>query len=218
MVYEVMGFGCEGTMEGDDIAVLEQFIQRYICNIAVRNGEFIVGEDLHSEAFADIHKDSSDFTGTDDADCFSVEVKSLQTAQGKIEFTGTVIGFMDAANRGQQQCHCVFGDRIGGICRNMKDMDFPVAGFQVYIIISRTPQQNDFHTELMEFFDDCRIRGIIHEDTYRVTAVCKACRILRQFCFIEFDRKVLLCGSGGLEGFDIIWFCVRVYEEILENL
>ena len=71
---------CQRAVEGDDIALLQQLVQRNVGDPAVLCREQVIGDHVHPETAADIDEDPADLAGADHADCFSMEIKAGQTA------------------------------------------------------------------------------------------------------------------------------------------
>ena len=85
-------------MQRNHVAFLYQFFQRHV--IIFFAGEFIVSENFHAEAFADIDEHSADFARAHYAHGFSVQIEPAQTVQAEIEIARTDIRLMRAAHGG----------------------------------------------------------------------------------------------------------------------
>ena len=135
-VNHVEGFIGQGAMEGNDIRILKQFLQFHIVQAGIGVGEFIISQNIHAEAVADLGKDLTDFTGTDNAHCLTVKVESCQALQAEVKFTGAVICLMRTAVNGQQKRHGMLSDSIGGVGRNPEHRQTAFAGTEVHIVVS----------------------------------------------------------------------------------
>ena len=78
---QMLGFLGKRAVKTDQITLGQQFVQRYIFHaIQVWIWEKIISDNLHAKASADSCHSLADFSGSDDAGGFAVEVYTHQTA------------------------------------------------------------------------------------------------------------------------------------------
>ena len=77
----MLGLLSQGTVEGNNVALLKQFVQRYIGDAGVRCREFVVCYHVHPETLADINEDTANLAGAHYAHGLAVEVKAGEAVQ-----------------------------------------------------------------------------------------------------------------------------------------
>ena len=190
-VDDMLGILGQGAVQGNNVGLFKQFRKIYIVQIGVGSGEFVVGQDVHAEAFADIGKNPSDFTGSDNTYRLAVQVKSCQSLKAEIELPGTVVGFVGAPVNGQQQCHGVLGNGVRRVSGNSEYPEFPLTGFDIYIVETGAAQDNGFYTQLVKLFNNGGIDGIIYKYAHRIKASSQGDSI-----FIEIRLKIFNFHTG----------------------
>ena len=100
----MIGLLCQRAVQRDNVGRAEQFVQGDVRNGHVNgrvNGHVIgrilvIRQDAHSESAADIHENPPDASGSDDADCFAVQIKARHVVQAEIEVSRSDIRLVDA--------------------------------------------------------------------------------------------------------------------------
>ena len=202
-VDDVVGVFRQRRVQGDDVALREQLIEGDVADrvAVVKTGrrEFVVREHLHSEAAADVDEYPSDASGTDDAHRFSVQIEAGHACQTEIVVSRTDVRFVDAADGGQQECHRVFRNRVGGVRRNAKNVDFSESVLHVHVVEARTAESDNADAHFVQPIDHRRVHGVVDEDTDAVKAVCQFGGVLVQLGFEKFECHTV-CLAEPFEG------------------
>ena len=69
--------------------------------------KFVICQNPHTEALADLGKRASDFAGSHNAGCLAVQIKSGKTGKAEIKITGADISLIGMPVDCEQQCHCM---------------------------------------------------------------------------------------------------------------
>ena len=141
----------------------EQGGQIHIFNAAVLHGEFVVGNHPHAKAPADVDENAPDFAGAHYAHGFPMQVKARQPVQGKIEFPGSVVRLVDAANGGEQQRHGVLRHGIGGIGGHVHYVDFPERVADVHVVVPSGTQGDQLYPVFVKPVDHLRVHVVVHK-------------------------------------------------------
>ena len=92
--------GCvsQRAVQGNDVALLEQFVQGNVPDTAVFGGKKVIGNDVHAKPPANVNENPADFSCADDTDGLAVKVESGQAVERKVELPGAIERFVDAAH------------------------------------------------------------------------------------------------------------------------
>lgn len=118
VVDEVVGLRGEGAVEANDVGLGEQFFERKVFGAELDQflvRVWVVGEQLTAKAFHDAAEDAADFSSTDDADGFAVEVEPLQTVDGVVKLANPVVGAVDLAVQAEDEAGGELGDGVGRV-------------------------------------------------------------------------------------------------------
>lgn len=74
----MLRFCGQRTMQGYNIAFLEQLVQGYVVDIAILRRKFVKRNDFHAESAANVDEYPPDLARTDNAYRFPVQVESRQ--------------------------------------------------------------------------------------------------------------------------------------------
>ena len=185
----MVGLLGQGAVEGDDIGFAENLIQLHIVQSRIGIGEFVVGQNIHTEALADISKDPADLAGANDAYRFAVKVKAGKACQAEIEFPGAVIGLVDLPVDGQEHGHGMFRHGVGGVGRDTVDVDLAEAGLGIHIVEAGAAQGNDLYAHFIELVDHGFVNNVIDEYADTVKAGGQGNGILVQVGFKILDLQ-----------------------------
>ena len=199
---------CQRAVEGDDIALLQQLVQRNVGDPAVLCREQVIGDHVHPETAADIDEDPADLAGADHADGFAMEIESGQPVQGEVELAGPVIRLMNPPHGSEQQRDGMLGNRVGGISRDMDDVDLSEGGRQVHVIVTRRAQGDQPDAVFMQPVDYGGVHRIVHEHADSVAALCQIHGILVQFGFEILEPEIIQAAVLFKRRF-VIGFCIE---------
>ena len=103
MVDQMIGIVHQRAVQGDQVALCQQFVQRHIGDeiLQVRILEYVVSQDLHAESAADPCHGRADLAGADDAGGFLIEIKAHQSVQAEVVLTDSYVGLVQSAVDGE---------------------------------------------------------------------------------------------------------------------
>ena len=197
------------AVQRDDIAAAEQLLKGDILNVGALRGEFIIGDDMHAEAAADVDEHAPDLAGADNTDGLAVEVEAGHAVQREIEIARADIRLVDAPHRGQQERHCMLRDRIGRIRRHMHNAQTAVCGsLQIHIVVACAAHGDIFALELRELIEDGSVKLIVDKRTDAVAVACEVNGILGELGLIELEFDPVL-RAKPFKGRSVIGFGVK---------
>ena len=125
MVDQMIGIVHQRAVQGDQVALRQQFVQRHIGDeiLQVRILEYVVSQDLHAESAADPCHGRADLAGADDAGGFLIEIKAHQSVQAEVVLTDSYVGLVQSAVDGQRQRHGMLSHSFRRIAGNAQDAD-----------------------------------------------------------------------------------------------
>ena len=208
-VDHVCGFLGERTVERDDVAFPKELLGGDVGNIGIGNGEFVIGEDIHAEAAADIDENAADLSCANDANALAAQIKAGQSCQAEIEAFGADIGLMGVADDGEEHGHGMLGDSVGGVGGNTHHADVFLARVtQIHIVESRTTQSDQAYAEVGETVDHGCVDGIVDKYANAVKAACQLGGVLTQLRFKKLVGNVV-CLAVAFKSRDVVGLGVK---------
>ena len=202
-VHHMARFGRERAVERNDVALAEQLVKRHVGERGVICGERVIAEDIHPEPAADVDEATTDLSGPHNANRLSVQVEADHVVQAEIEVPRADIGFVDAADRGQEQRHGVFRNRVGRVGGDAQDRQTTACVPQVHIVEARTAQKQDADAHIAEQVDDRGVNIVVDEYANGVAPAGKRCGILGQLVLKELETDIV-CLAERLKGRAVI--------------
>ncbi len=132
----------KGDVQGDEIALCQQFLKRQVLEIHFLSQSIIlmhiVRNYAHNEPLRNTYTMRTDTTCPDHAECFSVQLNTLETLVGEAMLVHiTVIPAYNIACHCQQQAECLFGDHMSAIIGDVTDRDAsPGCFLQIDMVVS----------------------------------------------------------------------------------
>ena len=123
-------------MQGDDVALCQQLLQRYIGEAGILYGIRVVCQNVHAEALTDADEDLSDLAGADDADGSAVEVEAHQSVEGEVKVPCAEVRLVNLAVQRQQQSHGELRHRIGRIAGNTHHRDASSCSVPIHVVVA----------------------------------------------------------------------------------
>ena len=114
-VDQVVGVRQERAVEGDDVGLGQQAVERHVFESRGRVGEGIVGQHAHAEALADAGEEAADLAGPDDAGRLAVEVEAGEAGEREVVVARAGRGTVDVPDQREQERGGVLGNGVGGI-------------------------------------------------------------------------------------------------------
>ena len=165
------------TVQRNHIAAPKQFFQRNRFKSRIFDRIRVIGQHLHAKPLTDSCKYLPDFPGSNYPHRLSMQIKSNQSIQRKIEVSGTEICLVNLSVQCQQQSHRMFCNCIRGISWNPQHGNSPLCCGSVYMIESCTPQGNHRYVLSAERIDYGCIQGIVDKRHHGLTAGSQRNRI-----------------------------------------
>lgn len=166
-------------------------------------------EDVHLEAAEDLCDDAADFAGADDAGGFAAEVESHEPVEGEIELADAVVGAMDFAVEGEEECDGVFCNGVRGVIWDTGDEDAELAcGFDVEVIEAGAAHGDVADAGLGEDLEGFAVCVVVDEDASDVGPFsgCSGIGFEAKFKESPVNR---LCSGGFFQPFLVVGFCVK---------
>ena len=212
LVDDVVGLLGQGAVKGNDVAPREQLVQLHIADgvpvVKACGGEFVVAQNLHAEAAADIDEHPPDAPRADDAHRLAVEIEARHIVEAEIEIAGTNVGLVDAADGGKEQSHGMLGHGVGGVGGDAHHVDAAEGVLHVHVVEARAAQGDELDPQLAEAVDDGGIDGIVDEHADPVVPRGQLHGVLAQLGFKIFEFYLLL-GTEMLKGGLVVGFGVK---------
>ncbi len=131
-------------MQADDLRLREQLGQGQVAgaqSFDLRVGVGVIGQQLAAEAGHDPRERRADLPGADHPDGLAHQIEPGQPMQAEIAVPGTVVGAVQAAIEGHDQCHGMFGHGMGRVGRHPDDAQAQaLGGEQVDVVVAGRAQ------------------------------------------------------------------------------
>ena len=195
-VDQVIGVVHQRAVQGDQITLCQQFVQRYVSN-EIFDGwilKHIIGDDVHTKTVADSCHSSTDLTSTNDTCGLAVEVHTHQSAKAEVILTNLYISFVKMTVNCQSQSHCVLSNCFRRIARNTEYTDAKTfCSLHLYIVESCTAEKDQFNTAHVQNFNGIVADICTYECTYSIIAMSKLSSKRCQLSFqkLYFDVRVI---------------------------
>ena len=177
----------------DDVGFFKQLIERDIADrvAVVQTGrrEFVVRQHPHAKAAADVHKYATDLTRANDANGLAVQVKACHVVETEIKVARADIRLVDAADRGEQHCHGVLGDRIGRVGGDAENVDLAKGIAHVNVVEARAAQGDHTDAHFAKTVDDGSVDCVVDKHTNTIATVSEINGVLVELGFIVFKAN-----------------------------
>ena len=178
-------------MQRNDVALAQQRFKRDVFDAVVLRREFVVGDDAHPEATADLDKRAPDLARADHADRPAVEIDAGQPDNAEIELARAPVRLVQSAVQREQQPHRVLGDGVRRIRGHAHDVQLAVRRLDVHIAVARAAHGDELHAVLVQPLHGERVDAVVDERADGVKAVRKLCGVVVQL-FLKICDVVVL--------------------------
>ncbi len=204
VVDHVVRLGGQRTVQGNDVRLREQFVERDVVQPRRRIREGVVGEHVHAEALADVAEDAADLACANHTDGLAVEVVAREPDEREVEVARARRGFVDVAVEGHQQGGGVLRYRVGRVGRHAHDRKpLLVGGLEIHVVVARAAHGQNTDAVRDEPLDDLGVDLVVDERARRRTAVqerqggrTQACLEIAQFVASAVQRVERLAVVG----------------------
>ena len=168
--------GHQRAVDGDNVRLCIQLIQRYVFQIQIRVGECIVSNNLHAEALQNVNHAKADFACADNACCLANQGNAFQTSDVEVEFCCSFIGKMRLPVYCHQQSRTLFCNGFRGVCRYSQNGQTAfLRNFQINAVKACAAQKKNFDAQVLQFADNLSGNFIIYERACCVMTSCQMC-------------------------------------------
>ena len=193
LVDHVVGLLGERTVQRNNITARKELVKLDVADgvavVKVLCGEFIVCQHLHAKAAADVDKHAADLARANDANGLAVQVKACHVVEAEVKVARADIRLVDAADRGEQHCHGVLGDRIGRVGGDAENVDLAKGIAHVNVVEARAAQGDHTDAHFAKTVDDGSVDGVVDKHANTIATVSEINGVLVELGFIVFKAN-----------------------------